>query len=317
MKPQTLILLISLFGGISFFSFYPLCEDCIFHLKEKALKNKRLNKYLNQETEERNNIEDYLNLRDRISNNKLLSNYFYLFEYSGLDVNIITFIKLLSISAFTFSFSFYLITNAVVTSIVLFGGIISFPYFWFLRKKQKNDDKLLLQLPAVLDYMANALSSGSSLIQSIDYAEKEIDQPFKKELKRVGQEIKIGVDLKTALSRLYKRTKMPELNTIITTLLIHKKAGGNLSEMLSKTSLMLKEKISLKNELFVYTSQARLSGKIIGALPIVIIAGLLIVDPEYLEPLFKTSVGIFTFILAVLGEISGFLLIKQILKIEM
>ena len=98
--------------------------------------------------------------------------------------------------------------------------------------------------------------------------------------------------------------------------MLFRSVGGNLIEVLNLTVKAIEEKGRLARNLSVKTAQARMSAIVIGALPFLIVGGLLLMDPQYLAPLFTTAVGLVMLLVASTAEIAGFIILKRILDIQ-
>ena len=209
-----------------------------------------------------------------------------------------------------------LILNSFLSAVVLVFGLYFANIMWLRTRISTYQRNFTGQLPSTLMLIANSLSSGSSLTQAFQYGARESRPPIKNELSKVVEQLSIGVNLDKALEKLYQDIKVPELETIISALIIQRRAGGNLAKLLKRTSELLREKNDLKNELMVQTAQSRFSGKIIGLMPVVVIGFLTIVDREFIAPLFTTSLGMLILLLSSAAELVGFLLIRRILDIS-
>ena len=103
---------------------------------------------------------------------------------------------------------------------------------------------------------------------------------------------------------------------MISTVLIQRSIGGNLAEIFDKIADTIRQRIRMKGEIRVLTSQGRISAWIIGAMPLVILVALLIISPDYLNMFFETPLGWGLLAYAVVSEIIGFILIKKVTHIE-
>jgi len=208
------------------------------------------------------------------------------------------------------------ILDSFLSAIILIFSIYFFNMARLRRRATDYQNRFVGQLPATLVLIANSLSSGSSLPQALDYAARESRPPIKNELLKIVEQLGVGVNLNQALEKLYQDIPVPELETIISALIIQRRVGGNLAKLLKRTSELLREKNELKNELMVQTAQSRFSGKVIGLMPVVVIIFLLIADREFITPLFTTSLGIVILSLSSVAELLGFLLIRRILDVS-
>ena len=103
---------------------------------------------------------------------------------------------------------------------------------------------------------------------------------------------------------------------VVSAVLIQRTTGGNLSEMLSTISHTIRERIKIKGEINSITAQGRMSGLIIGALPIGIAAVLMVVNPDYMSTFFTTKIGNIMLVVSVVMEVIGFFAIRKVVTID-
>ncbi len=183
-------------------------------------------------------------------------------------------------------------------------------------KEQKRLKVINEQLGSAIDMMTGSLRAGYSLAQSIETVAREMPEPISKEFKQMVKEMAIGLDIEKALENLLDRVPSDDLELLITAVVIQRQVGGNLAEILDNISKTIVERIKLKREVRTLTAQGRISGLIIGLLPLVIMMLVFVLNPEYMKTLFTHSIGITMLIIGLIGQIVGFLLIKKIVNIQ-
>ena len=107
-----------------------------------------------------------------------------------------------------------------------------------------------------------------------------------------------------------------DLDLMISAVLIQRQVGGNLAEVLDNISHTLRERIRIKGEIKTLTAQGRISGLIIGLLPPILFAILMVINPGYVGILIQTPIGIMLLMAGVVSEIIGVMFIKKIVDIE-
>jgi tight adherence protein B len=140
--------------------------------------------------------------------------------------------------------------------------------------------------------------------------------PINVEFGRALQEMQYGVPLEQALNSMAERIKSPDLMLTISAVNIQRQTGGNLSEILEVISETIKERIKIKGDIRTLTAQGRMSGLLIGGLPIVLGGFLMVANPSYMMLLFTESMGRLFLISAIILEIIGFSLIRKIVSIK-
>jgi tight adherence protein B len=155
------------------------------------------------------------------------------------------------------------------------------PRIYVSRKTQTRLQNFEDQLPDNLQMWVNGLRSGYSVLQAIESISKEAAEPTQSEFKRVVREVQLGIPLDEALDHLLERMPSDDLDLVITAVNIQREVGGNLAEILDIISHTIRERIKLKGEIRVLTAQGRVTGYIIGGLPIVLFLFLMVINPDY------------------------------------
>ncbi len=221
-----------------------------------------------------------------------------------------------------------MVAVAVVCYFILFGGSavltiigggvgLFIPRFYVSYKTGKRLRTFEQQLPDILGLWVNSLRSGYSVMQALEAISREAPEPSSSEIKRVVQEVQLGIPMEEALAHLLARMPSDDLDLIITAVNIQREVGGNLAEILEVISHTIRERIKLKGEVRVLTSQGRITGYLIGGLPIVLALFLLIVNREYMARLFEDRLCGWPMIGIGLGMIGiGTAVIQRIVDIE-
>jgi tight adherence protein B len=172
------------------------------------------------------------------------------------------------------------------------------------------------QLGDTLTLLSNALKAGYSFAQAIDTVAKNAVAPIGDEFARAVREMNLGGSPDEALSNITKRIASPDFDLVATAYSIHRTVGGNLAEILDNIAYTIRERVRIKGEIQTLTAQARASGTIITALPILLAVFMFFVTPTYFQPMFGNIIG---WILLAIGGFMifvGNLIIRRIVAIE-
>ena len=131
-----------------------------------------------------------------------------------------------------------------------------------------------------------------------------------------GQAINLGLDLRDALLNLANRVNSLDLQLFVTAILLQRETGGNLTEILENISYTIRERFKLIGQIRTYTAQGRMSGWILGLLPIIFVLVISILNPAYLTPLFKDPLGHKLIFASATLQIVGFYFIRKIVQIK-
>lgn len=203
----------------------------------------------------------------------------------------------------------------IITLLLSSMGFI-IPYLWLQQQIERKAFLILEQLPEAILVITNALGAGASIQQAFDASVEELPNPIAREFKQVSAEMKVGRGLAEALEHFRQRVNLTALDSIIAAILIQKRSGGNLPELLNEIAALLKEDVELQQEMIVQTSQAKLSARIVGVAPIVVFIFMIIAAPDYMAPMTSSPIGIAMLVGAFLLEALGFYVVQRIGVIE-
>jgi tight adherence protein B len=207
----------------------------------------------------------------------------------------------------------------------LIGGIIgiilglALPMFYMRRQQGQRLIKFDGQLPDMLNLMVNGLRAGYSTMQAMEAVSKEMPAPICDEFRRVVQEMQLGVPMEKALDNLLRRIPSPDLDLLITAINVQREVGGNLAEIMDTISFTIRERVRIKGEIRVLTTQTMYSGKMLSLMPVAVILVLYFINRDYMMEFFKPDAGVCGFIalgLAALLIISGYFTMQKLSKIE-
>ncbi len=206
--------------------------------------------------------------------------------------------------------------GSFLKTMALLGAAALAIYIWAQRRLSERIEEFGRQLPLIFKQIAGGLSAGMSIQQAISHTVEQVNSPGREELRTVIEQVSLGMSLDEALDRMYQRVPLNELKMVIMGLSIQRRAGGNLIKMIELTVAAIEEKRRLKKNLEIQTAQAKLSAKVIGSLPFLILIGVMVIDPSYMEPLFTTPAGLTMLSVSIVAEFLGFLMLGRILEIK-
>lgn len=198
------------------------------------------------------------------------------------------------------------------------GGVIGYlyPKVWVKGKIKKRIEKFNKELPDMINIVIGSLKSGYSFPQALKTVVEECESPIKEEIGLLLKEMSYGVTMDEALNNLCKRMPSNDLELMVEAILIQRQVGGNLAGVLEIIVNTIRERIRIQRQVKSLTSQGRLSGRVIGALPIILGFMIYLMNPEYIELLFTNTVGIVLIFICIISGIIGFVLINKLTKIE-
>ena len=208
---------------------------------------------------------------------------------------------------------------------LLIGALVGFfiPRLWLNRRKGSRINAFNKQLPDTITLLANALRAGSSFLQAIELVVRESRPPISTEFARVIREVNLGLPFEQAMENMVRRVKSEDLELMATAITIQHQVGGNLAEILDSIAFTIRERVRIKGEINTLTAQQRMSGYVVGFLPIGLAGFLFIAAPSFTDPMFDNRASLIglpagVILLAIGGFMMfiGFMLIRRIVDIE-
>jgi tight adherence protein B len=154
------------------------------------------------------------------------------------------------------------------------------------RQQTQRLQKFDNQLGDMLNLMVNGLRAGFSTMQAMEAVSKELPPPICDEFHRVVQEMQLGVPMERALDNLLRRIPSEDLDLVITAINVQREVGGNLAEILDTISFTIRERVRIKGEIRVLTTQASYSGKMLSFLPLGVMGILYLMNRVYMMEFF-------------------------------
>jgi len=203
--------------------------------------------------------------------------------------------------------------------ILALGGLVLgffLPRFYVKFRQDKRLKDFNNQLGDAINLLANGLRSGYSLLQAMDAVASEMPPPMAEEFRRVVREIGLGLSSERAMNNMLRRIPSDDLDLMITAINVQHEVGGNLAEILETISHTIRERIRIKGEIKVLTSQGTLSGYVVTFLPIGLGLLLYAMNPDYMGAMFQEPCGMIMIAAAVISMTIGFIAIRKIVDIE-
>jgi tight adherence protein B len=195
----------------------------------------------------------------------------------------------------------FLILLIVLGRIEMFAGLKAFViavvasiYLVYKHLKgriRKRNAQFLDKFPDVLDMIVRSVKSGFPLNTALKLVAESMEAPVKQEFQLVVDEMAMGRTVDQALSHLAERIDEPDIHFFVVVLNVQQETGGNLAEVITNLSVVIRKRKQLRMKIRAMTSEGRATGLVLGSLPIVIFGVLSYIAPKHLEPLMTTTTG--------------------------
>ena len=169
--------------------------------------------------------------------------------------------------------------RALVAILMGVGGV----YTWISRKAKKRMDMIGEQLPEAVELMVRSLRVGHPFSSAVAIVAKEVPDPLGTEMGMISDEAAYGRDMGETLKAMAERLDIQDLRFLAVAVTIQQTSGGNLAEILDGLAKVIRARFRLFRRVSAITAEAKWSGKLLSAFPIVALLGINLVQPDYFD----------------------------------
>jgi len=214
-----------------------------------------------------------------------------------------------------------LLTGGVIMGSWIYGIILAaffayIPVLWMEREKTKRRKALNDQLDATLQSMANTILVTQNLEDAFATIAQHFDPPISQEADIVVKQVRLGTPMDEALRDFAHRCHSRNVDAIVTALTVGRQTGGELPKVLETTAGVLRETMRVEGVMDSKTSEGKAQVIVMGMLPFVFGGALQIIDPEWMQPLFKDPIGWAIITFACVLEFVGIALVRKFTRID-
>lgn len=191
-----------------------------------------------------------------------------------------------------------------------------FPIMNLRRKARKRLALFESQFPAALEFISRSMRAGHAFSVSLEMLHREFDAPLANEFRRVFEEQNLGMPLDSALNRLATRVHLIDVQFFVSAVVLQRKTGGNLTEILDTLAEVIRERYKLKGKVRAISAHGRLTATALSAIPIFVGGMMFFVNREYANFFFHTVTGQEMLSGSVILQIVAYLVINRIVTIE-
>ena len=190
------------------------------------------------------------------------------------------------------------------------------PIAYLRRRKTKRILAFEGQFPDALQFIARAMRAGHAFSVSLEMLHKEFADPLAGEFRRAFEEQNLGLPIDAALEKLGRRMPTLDVRFFVAAVVLQKRTGGNLAEILDKLSGLIRERFKLRGQIRSISAHGRLSSAVLTGIPIVVGIMMYFVNPEHMSFFVDEEVGRLMAGAAIGFVVLGYFVMRQIVKIE-
>jgi len=203
--------------------------------------------------------------------------------------------------------------TAVLAALLLAVGI---PHMVVGFRAKRRLKKFLTLFPDAIDFIVRGLRSGLPVTESMNMVGVEMEQPLGGIFANMGESVRLGVTLEKALQDMARKLGLTEFSFFVTSIILQRETGGNLSEILTNLSDVLRKRFMMRMKIKAMSSEAKASAIIVGSLPFVVILALTFVAPGYLDPLIDDRRGNMAAAGAAMSMLIGIAIMAKMTRFE-
>ena len=159
----------------------------------------------------------------------------------------------------------------------------SLPYLWIYWMRKGRVQKLCEQLPEAFEIMGRAIRAGQTVPGAMQIVANDLEAPLGQEFAFCYEQQNLGISQDAALRGLARRTGVMELQIFVVALLIQRRSGGNLVELLNGLSTTIRKRLQLRGKVKAVTGEGRMQAAVLIVLPFVAFLALLLLNRAYAQ----------------------------------
>lgn len=195
----------------------------------------------------------------------------------------------------------------------LLGGV---PYFYLKFKSAQRMAEFEEQLPEALDFLARSMRAGHAFSISLEMMGAESPDPLGQEFRVLFNEQNLGAPIETALANFAARVPLPDVKLFVSSVLLQKQTGGNLSEILVRLSYLIRERFRVRGQVKAASAHGRMTATVLTLLPILLVIALMITAPTYLRSMADDPDGRWMIAGAIMAMALGYYCMRRITDIK-
>ncbi|WP_224982586.1 type II secretion system F family protein [Geomonas agri] len=237
-------------------------------------------------------------------------------DHAGLKITASRFVMVAS-SVTVLAFILILLLSKSILAALVGAVLLSLLPFAYLQFKiRERLEKFTENFPDALTMISRSLRAGHSFNSAIQLVGEEIADPVGELFKTAYEQQLLGLRITETLSNLNERIESLDLRFFTTAIAINNDVGGNLSEILENLAKTIRERLKIRRQVRVYTAQGRMTGYVLGVLPVVTFVLFNLLNPKYESALYTETKGLYVLALAIVLQVVGLFVIRKIIRIR-
>jgi tight adherence protein B len=210
----------------------------------------------------------------------------------------------------------WMLTSSLLVAIA--GGAVAFglPVFYIYRKRKSRLHKFEEIFPDALEFVSRSMRAGHAFSVSLEMIHREFQEPVSGEFRRTFEEHNLGLPIEIALQKLAKRVPSLDVHFFVSAVLLQKRTGGNLAEILDKLAYVIRERFKLRGRIRAVSAHGKMTATALSAIPGAVAVLMFYTNPDYVKFFFKDDTGNIMLGAALFLQVVGYLIMQKIVNIE-
>jgi tight adherence protein B len=201
---------------------------------------------------------------------------------------------------------------AAVAGLAVAGG----PFLYVYMKRKSRLRRFEEIFPDALEFVSRSMRAGHAFSVSLEMIHREFQEPVAGEFRRTFEEHNLGLPIEIALQKLANRVPSLDVHFFVSAVLLQKRTGGNLAEILDKLAYVIRERFKLRGRIRAVSAHGKMTATALSCIPIGVAILMFYTNPDYVKFFFTDDTGNIMLGVAVLLQILGYLIMKKIVNIE-
>jgi tight adherence protein B len=190
------------------------------------------------------------------------------------------------------------------------------PLLFVVRKRAARLFKFEEQFPECLEFLGRSMRAGHAFSVALEMIHMEFEEPLAGEFRRAFDEQNLGLPLDVALEKLAQRVPLMDVHFFVSAVLLQKRTGGNLAEVLDKLAHLIRERFKLRGRIRAVSAHGRMTGAVLSAIPVAVGTIMFYANPDYAHFFAEDETGRMMIAGAIGLQLIGYGIIRKIVSIE-
>jgi tight adherence protein B len=210
----------------------------------------------------------------------------------------------------------WMLTSSILMALALGFVAAAAPVYFIYRKRKARLHRFEELFPDALEFVSRSMRAGHAFSVSLEMIHREFQEPVAGEFRRTFEEHNLGLPIEIALQKLAKRVPSLDVHFFVSAVLLQKRTGGNLAEILDKLAYVIRERFKLRGRIRAVSAHGKMTATALSAIPAAVAILMFYTNPDYVKFFFKDDTGNIMLGSAVFLQFVGYMIMKKIVNIE-